>query len=392
MPSAKPVRSEGASTSERIVVVADLHVSAGGGAPLFTADEAFARFVDNLGTRDQPRISALVLAGDFFDFVHATRGRRAWRDTSEEASLGKLELIADAHPLVVRALDDLAASGTRVVVIPGNHDLEFVRPSAQRRLREVLGASQAGTEDAVDFHPWIVYRRGFLYAEHGSQHHDLNAIRTLLVPSALGLETPLGAHVDLHRLDSAAGARGKAHVRLGAALVSRLLGIGDAARPGQSRDREAALEGVAQETGLDRRTLASLDRLSAVAPLALERRIAREAARALIARFKGAPLSRESYLEHAAAAIDDVLTRDRAEVPFYIFGHTHVPADRPLRPGRETPRYLNPGTWSTIVPRGAREVSDGARFGFIELEGPEEGRPTARLLRWDDERHAAAPV
>ncbi len=190
MPSAKPVRSEGASTSERIVVVADLHVSAGGGAPLFTADEAFARFVDNLGTRDQPRISALVLAGDFFDFVHATRGRRAWRDTSEEASLGKLELIADAHPLVVRALDDLAASGTRVVVIPGNHDLEFVRPSAQRRLREVLGASQAGTEDAVDFHPWIVYRRGFLYAEHGSQHHDLNAIRTLLVPSALGLERP----------------------------------------------------------------------------------------------------------------------------------------------------------------------------------------------------------
>lgn len=390
--SEDPQGSESAGGAELLVVVADLHVSTGAGARLFDADHAFAGFAEYVGART-PQVSTLVLAGDFFDLLHVTRSGRAWRDTSEEASLTKLELAAAAHPIVLGALGDLAAAGVRIAVIPGNHDLELARPSAQRRFRELLGAQRTGAVDAVDFHPWIFHRPGFVYVEHGSQHHDLNAVRTLLAPSPDRLEIPLGAHLELYRLDAAAGARTKAHLRLAAALASRLLALGDArSRRARARYREEVLERLAAELGLDRRTLLALDGLAPLTPLAVERRALRElAVEPLMGRLGHAPRPRVGYLERAAAAVDDVLRSERAGVPSYVFGHAHVPADRPLRPGDDAPRYLNPGTWSTALPVALRGVGDRARFGFIELERPGHGEPTARLLRWD-ERRGAEPV
>jgi UDP-2,3-diacylglucosamine pyrophosphatase LpxH len=369
------------ATRERLIVAADLHMSTGAGAELFQADAQFARFAEHVATREPP-VSRLVLAGDLFDLLHTTKGERAWRDTSEGASREKLELVARAHPIVMRALADLAGSGVRLDVIPGNHDLELVRPSAQRLLREVLGSYSSSAENSIRFHPWIFHLSRLVYIEHGSQHHDLNAITALLAPSPERLEIPLGAELEFHRLDRAAGARAEAYGQLGAALARRLYSLGK--RRPRTSYRESVVRPFARHLGLQPETAVGLDGLAALDPLATERRIARKAVTRLIRRPTSTLLPGGDYLEEAAVRIDDLLEREGTAVPFYVFGHAHIPIDRPLHRGRPSPRYLNPGTWSRILPSSLRQAGSRARFGFIEIENVNGGDPCARLWRWDD--------
>jgi UDP-2,3-diacylglucosamine pyrophosphatase LpxH len=381
--------SAGEDTRERLIVVADFHLSTGAGADLFQADEQFAWFAEHVATSDWP-VSRLVLAGDLFDLLHTTKGERAWRDTSEEASLKKLELAAGAHPIVMRALADLAGSGVRLDVLAGNHDLELVRPSAQRLLREVLGSYSSSAENSIRFHPWIFYLPRIVYVEHGSQHHDLNAVTALLAPSPGRLEVPLGAELEFHRLDKAAGARAEAYGQLGAALARRLFRIGK--RRPRTWYHESVVRPLAEDLGLTPDTTVGLDGLAALDPLATELRVARRAVARLIRRPTSTQLPPGDYLERAAARIDDLLEREETAVPFYVFGHAHTPVDRPLRPGRSSPRYLNPGTWSRTLPRSVRRAGNSARFGFIDIQKVNGRDPCAHLWRWDDTSRTPEPA
>ncbi|HWT23023.1 MAG TPA: hypothetical protein VN213_05900, partial [Solirubrobacteraceae bacterium] len=65
-------------------------------------------------------------------------------------------------------------------------------------------------------------------------------------------------------------------------------------------------------------------------------------------------------------------------VPFYVFGHSHAAADRPL-PGDDRARVLNTGTWSTTV-RGS-----GAARTFVEVHRGADGVGAA-VFRWDGGR------
>ena len=382
MCASEPQLVESGAAHERSIVVADLHLSTGAGAELFRADRQFARFTEHIAAREQP-VDRMVLAGDAFDLLHTTNNGRAWRDTSEETSLVKLELAAGAHPLVLRALADLATTGVQLEILPGNHDLELVRPSAQRLLREILESHRSGAGRGVRFHPWIYYQPGLAYVEHGSQHHGLNAVASLLEPSPDRLEVPLGAELDFYRLDRDAGARIEATGRLGAALVRRLFRFRD-----QRTDRsyrEKVVSPLAQPLGIGRQTLVELDSLTPLRPLEAELGLARAGLTSLFDEARGTPMRAVDYLHQAAARIDNLLTREEAGVHFYIFGHSHVAVDRPVRADCTNPRYLNPGTWSRIVPTSMRQVAGTiVRFGFIELQSPNGGYPTARLLRWND--------
>jgi hypothetical protein len=72
---------------------------------------------------------------------------------------------------------------------------------------------------------------------------------------------------------------------------------------------------------------------------------------------------------------------------FYVFGHTHVAREPPALGWRGAPRYLNAGTWSSMV-RPSRD-HDEDRLRFIEVEYGANRPPIARLRRWDSERRAA---
>jgi hypothetical protein len=94
----------------------------------------------------------------------------------------------------------------------------------------------------------------------------------------------------------------------------------------------------------------------------------------------------EPYMVAAAREIDAVLADHGVAVPLYLFGHTHVAADLPLRPAGA--RYLNPGSWSTFRPDGPHRD----RLCVLEVTAAGDGRPGARLAHWDARRAERVPL
>jgi UDP-2,3-diacylglucosamine pyrophosphatase LpxH len=345
----------------RILVLADLHLAAGRHDP-FDADHALASFLGaQLDVRDSP---GLILLGDTFDFV-LTPGRRVSRraDASLRGALERLESIAAAHEQVFGALADFLAGGATIDIVPGNHDIELMRPAVQERLATLLGQPPAAR---LRVQPWIVHLPGLLYAEHGHQHHDLNAFCTLLEPwRADGqLELPLGTQLTHLQVHAPPGAK-----RQAAAVAAEFAGRAVSPRAWRRlrRYRTRGLAAEAQRTGLPRETLASLDAVTPRTPAAMTSRLVRNW-------FASRPGSVMTQV--AAGRVHRLLSARERDVRFYVFGHSHVAQRRSIAPGEQTPLYLNPGTWS-----GLRRSPDRQIYPYIEIipGGPE---PSAELRSW----------
>jgi UDP-2,3-diacylglucosamine pyrophosphatase LpxH len=347
-----------------VVIVSDLHLGAHDDS---FYDDAFSRFVDHL----RGSSAELLLLGDALDFLearpHAT-GSRYRIDTSEVAARATLDWIGRRHAPFFAALGRFAADGHRVHVVPGNHDLELLRVPTQLRFRELVSAG--GGHDvarSVTFHPWIFHVPGLLYAEHGHQYHDINAVTTLLRPELPGrpdrLALPLASYLSEGRPRFAIHAARHAVTLSGPSLARR-----------RAAYRREALTPAAVSVELDASTLAALDRLSETNAVKILRRLAGYALRGASC---GAT-QRHDYMHRGATAIDRVLRGAGAEVPYLAFGHTHVAERFPLTSTAGAAEYLNCGTWSPFVPRALWD--DGGRLTFARVS-PSEG---ARVLRWDD--------
>ena len=356
-----------ALTRQRVVVVSDLHMAVPDGPVRdpFGEDAAFAGLLHALASGPPTH---LVLLGDTFDLVLAAG-----------ASAG-LDAIAAAHPGVFRALGAFLAAGSTADVVPGNHDIDLLRPRLQQRLRELVtrAAGDPAAGGRIAFPPWVVHIPGVLYAEHGQQHHDINHFRAILTrtegdPRRPGARPP-GLCLDEARVELAARRRARrpraTTVALRAtALAGRVAragaGLTVGAGPRARRRHERRLRDHALELGLPRDVLLEVDRRATPTPLAVAGRL----------RARGG-----NFMLEAARGVSGVLAQAGAPTAFYVFGHTHVAEDRLLadRPG--APRYLNAGTWSTMVRPGRDGAED--RLRFIEIEHG-AGRPaTARLRRW----------
>jgi UDP-2,3-diacylglucosamine pyrophosphatase LpxH len=91
------------------------------------------------------------------------------------------------------------------------------------------------------------------------------------------------------------------------------------------------------------------------------------------------------FMTAAARSVSEVLSAAGAPpTAFCVFGHTHVAADEPLRLRRTAPRYLNPGTWSSLVRRGRDAAVDRRRW--VEIEHGGGAPPTAALRHWEPTR------
>jgi Calcineurin-like phosphoesterase len=377
-------------SAEPLIILSDLHLGAGRDQVTghrdphdpFDHDEALASFLDHL-VSDRPHEHAparVLVLGDLLDFPSVAAPGYGRRASSARAALAKLEVVTDGHPGVFAALRRYLAAGGRLELVAGNHDLELLRPSLQERLAAALGAP-----GAVTFHPWIYYLSGVVYAEHGHQHHDINALTALLEPEGgppTGeLEQPPGTILHHHVLDlrDGTGARAVAHARFAATLVQglvRRLVRGTRRRRTAYRARVVAAE--AARVGLPAATLAKIDALSATSTSAMVRRLLRTLLRR----------ETDHYLVRGMRAVHDVLARDGHAVPLYAVAHSHRPLQAPLHGGPEAPVLLNAGTWT-----GGAEADGGATLTFIEIRSAAGGgRPSARLLRWDLESGRARPV
>jgi UDP-2,3-diacylglucosamine pyrophosphatase LpxH len=355
----------------RIALLADLHLACGEHDP-FTEDNRLAATIRELLADSPGTPLQLVLLGDTFDFPAVTLpGSRVDPATRPSDAVRKLDAIVDAHPLVVTALRDLLAAGHRVDFVAGNHDMELSMPAVQARLREVLPG-------AVAVHPWMLYVRGVLYAEHGQQHHDVNRFPGLAVDQPREADDPLsvpaGSYVDalVHLRQRAPLASLPTLVvlaaRMGIGLAAALLRLGVSERRRPERER---LLGSSPLAGLPSAAVVAIDRLTAASPASITRRAVGLAA----GRLRPNAGLAVPYMQSAAQAVHQALAAEGAAVPFYLFGHTHVAADVSLSHGGAV-RYLNPGTWSSTtrgVPGGDR------RFGVVVVEQWPGDEPRARL-------------
>jgi UDP-2,3-diacylglucosamine pyrophosphatase LpxH len=339
-----------------VVIVSDLHLGAHDDS---FYDEAFSRFVGHLHGSG----ADLLLLGDALDFLEArprATGTQRRIDTSEATARTTLDWIGRRHPSFFAALGRFAATGRRIHVVPGNHDLELLRTPTQARFCELVGA-------AVIFHPWIFHVPGLLYAEHGHQYHDINSVNTLLWPEQPGrpdrLALPIASYL----------AEGRSRFVVHAARHAVALSSPSLARRRASYRRDA-LTPDGTSLHLDAATLAALDRLSETNAVAILRRLARYALRGA----SNGTTQRDDYLHRGAIAVDGVLRGAGAAVPHLAFGHAHVAERFPVTSTAGAAEYLNCGTWSPFLPPGLRD--EGGRLTFARVS-PAEG---ARVLRWDD--------
>jgi UDP-2,3-diacylglucosamine pyrophosphatase LpxH len=174
-----------------IIVISDLHLADGprsdgryNGTENFFCDESFRRFLREHQARTSSSRSMLIINGDFIDFLRVIYVPRrdaefvAWKElllsigierelselrssivekeltyglrTNDYKSVLKLEIVANGHPAFFDALAEWLGNGHRLVIVKGNHDLEWYWPSVRHYFRFVLAqrlATQRGESD-----------------------------------------------------------------------------------------------------------------------------------------------------------------------------------------------------------------------------------------------------
>ncbi len=151
-------------------IVSDLHVGAGDYLDDFNRDGDFIAFMDLAGKH---RNTELVINGDFIDFVAVNLDKTSVRPFSrlgntESESLAKLERVLEAHGALFASLRRYMERGHRIVLMPGNHDVDLYWPQVRDRLLDELGGPDS---DHFHFESSGIYRVGSIYIEHGNQYY-----------------------------------------------------------------------------------------------------------------------------------------------------------------------------------------------------------------------------
>jgi UDP-2,3-diacylglucosamine pyrophosphatase LpxH len=134
---------------------------------------------------DQPW--RLVIGGDFVDLtgmsVLPSPGECAVKltePTGEELShglggaadhaLAKLRLVMAHHDSVMDALARFLAAGNELVIVPGNHDVDWHWEELQIEFRQALARRAGAGIERIQFSQWFYYEEGLIYLEHGHQY------------------------------------------------------------------------------------------------------------------------------------------------------------------------------------------------------------------------------
>lgn len=138
----------------------------------------------------------LVIAGDFIDFVgmsvSATEPGLCTLPNEEERQHGlgsavdhtiaKLERVAEQHGLVFEALARFIAEGNAIVIVRGNHDVDFHWPEVQSAFKDVIGRYDAAAAQQIEFSDWFYYEKDVIFVEHGHQYDDFCSYENVLHP------------------------------------------------------------------------------------------------------------------------------------------------------------------------------------------------------------------
>lgn len=146
---------------------------------------------------DPDRPWKLVIAGDLVDFVGMSIAPVSGQEletplTAEERTHGlggardhalyKMRAAANRHDLVFKKLADFVLAGHSLVLVRGNHDVDFYWETARSAFTQALvdRAMHALTDEEtrrtfearVEFRHWFYYVEDLLYVEHGHQYDE----------------------------------------------------------------------------------------------------------------------------------------------------------------------------------------------------------------------------
>ena len=430
----------------RLLVISDLHLTTGldpvtgqwSPTEDFFWDADFAEFLAYY-TDGNP--TTLIINGDLVDFLQVLsipnpeervafdispdelHPKYGLRDTEHAAEFLMVKVL-NGHARFFEALALFVGRGNELVIIKGNHDVQFFWPGVQRRLVDRLQQLCVRNRLAFDpsrvrFAPWCYCIPGLIFVEHGNQYEGTTAFRNFLMP-ILPYDLPNGRReleLDLSGVlvrfmtnrvepvnplaDNVRPFSGiyrllwKEHpwVILGT-FTSAMRALFRAGRKRQlwrvSSIRQRYVE-IRRLNDLERDeearrcaphdpvAAARLVELFSVITGRLHRRptLERSIWRFLKGRRQMMPnVSR--LLRHSAQALAGVL-----ETGFIIFGHAHYPDALLLGNGT---RYFNSGSWIPTLLEPAPGYPNAWQFTFFLLE---DG--TGTLLRWVPESHQPEP-
>lgn len=189
----------------RIAVLSDLHISPPGRLASFHVGEELAGLLARL--RSEHAVDTLILAGDVFDFLALPGATATMHPEQVPAFVGEALLEIEKTEWgqkLFQALGALAEAGTRIVVIPGNHDPELAHPEVPAILRARCGllADDRRLDVYLGPGPWRATAGSLeIVVGHGHRGDPWNDIDPLMVlhhattNPPLPLELPLGSRL-----------------------------------------------------------------------------------------------------------------------------------------------------------------------------------------------------
>ncbi|RME76166.1 MAG: hypothetical protein D6784_06475 [Chloroflexi bacterium] len=425
------------------IILSDLHLGAGFPGEQgnrhenFTADEMLVDLLEQISreSRRGHQEVELILNGDTFAFLQtpavdqfdpaASYPPEAYHDSSEEASVKRLNLIIRGHPLVFDALADflhVEQPTRRVTIVKGNHDIPLYWPRVKTRLREMLGAT--GVRASLLLFAEEFISREKIHVEHGHQRAEkMHAYHDFLDPrhphAPTQLYHPAGSlffincinrlkpdypFIDtIKPLTALVWYALHADFNLAAELLLNFIQHTPALvlhnyLPGTPLPSFASDLLVALQNPDRRRQMAEQYRHDPAFRLSLHRQIQQYLADAAIA-------NRAETITAPAEVSDDPLVMAQAEqhqqqdallsaaksistdekIELVFFGHSHQPACHHLPGGKQ---YINTGSWiwncnlneANCIALSGQTIPAPKHLPYARLDYDEQGHPTAKLI------------
>lgn len=135
---------------DEVHVVSDLHLGGSGGFQIFGSGAELARFIDDLAGKPAGRRIALVINGDFVDFL--AEAPSAYFDPL--GATAKLDRVAGDPSFagVFSALQRFCSTADRILAVNlGNHDLELSLPWVREHLLDILSGGSEAARGRIRF-------------------------------------------------------------------------------------------------------------------------------------------------------------------------------------------------------------------------------------------------
>jgi UDP-2,3-diacylglucosamine pyrophosphatase LpxH len=348
------------------LVVSDFHLGTGNPRGQFNPLEDFhegERFVELLEHYTSGQYARheveLILNGDIFDLLKVPLEGTYPDKVTEEMAARKLELALDGHPLfcdaIVRFLEH---PGTRLVYLPGNHDIELLLPQVQEELLERCAPGDLAEKVTFITRSDTYYLPEGIQIRHGHQLESMNSFdyRNILLHRPGGppvIDFPWGSLFSLKVIQPFKTER--FHL--------------DQVRP----FKRYILYGLFFDTWFTVRIL------SKFVYYFFQTRFF-ETWRRQANFWATLRMLREEFgwVSHFDELVETLMRRSRG-VDIIITGHSHQPRIKQLPDGR---LYLNSGTWTHMISLDIHRIGQRPGLTYVTIEYDDDGRPQANLMRW----------